>query len=177
MLRVLILHGWEGSPKPHWQDWLAKRLEKDGVQVSFPELPSKFFPKKDVWLEAVLKEVQSFRPNVVACHSLGCTTWFHLLNIHKIEGIEKLLLVAPPKNDLEGYDDIASFFPCRTPGDLQAEKALLVVSDDDKYLSMKEAKVLMDELKIKTKILHEAGHINSDGGYGPFEYAYEWIVA
>lgn len=176
MLRVLILHGWEGSPEPHWQDWLAKKLKKNGAIVSFPELPSAFFPKKDVWVSAVLKEIESFKPNVVVCHSLGCTTWFHILNSHKIEGIEKLLLVAPPRNDLDGYEDIATFFPCKLPSDIQAKKGLLVLSDDDKYLSMKEAKTVIDGLKIKTKILHDAGHINTDSGYGSFEYAYGWIV-
>jgi len=106
---------------------------------------------------------------------LGCTTWFHILNNHKIDGIDKLLLVAPPRNDLSGYEDIESFFPCETPSDLQAKNSLLVVSDDDKFLSMKEAKVYMDAFKVKTKILTDAGHINGDSGYGPFEYAYEWI--
>lgn len=175
-LRVLILHGWNGSDAPHWQDWLANKLESEGIIVSFPQLPKKDHPDKSEWIAKVLEEIESFKPNAVVCHSLGCTLWFHLVNEHTIEGIEKLLLVAPPYNKTE-IDTIATFFPAPIPEDLQAKNALLVVSDDDPYLTMKQAGELFQTLDIKTKILQEAGHINSDSGFGPLPLAYEYLLS
>ena len=175
-LRVLILHGWNGSEPPHWQDWLANKLQSEGIVVSFPELPGKDHPDKDEWIAAVLEEIDRFKPNAVVCHSLGCTLWFHLVNGQTIEGIDKLLLVAPPYNKTE-IATIDTFFPVETPSNLQAKNALLVVSDDDPYLTMKQAGELFQTLDIKTKILQEAGHINSDSGFGPLPLAYEYLLS
>lgn len=174
-LRVLILHGWNGSEPPHWQDWLAKKLESEGIIVSFPALPKKDHPDKSEWMATALEEIVRFKPNAVVCHSLGCTLWFHLLSEHTIEGIDKLLLVAPPYNKT-AIDTIATFFPAPIPEDLQAENVLLVVSDDDPYLNMKQAGELFRTLDVKTKTLREAGHINSDSGYGPLPLAYEFLL-
>lgn len=175
-LRVLILHGWNGSEPPHWQDWLAKKLESEGIIVSFPELPKKDHPDRDEWVATALEEIERFKPNAVVCHSLGCTLWFHLVNTYQIEGIEKLLLVSPPYNQTE-IPTIATFFPVETPKELQAKQTLMVVSDDDPYLSMKQAGELFQTLDVKTKILQEAGHINSESGFGPLPLAYDFLIS
>lgn len=174
-LRVLILHGWNGSEPPHWQEWLAKKLESEGIVVSFPELPDKDHPDKEAWIATALGEIERFKPNAVVCHSLGCTLWFHIVNNHTVEGIEKLLLVSPPYNKTE-IPTIATFFPVETPKTLQAAESLMIVSDDDPYLSMKQAGDLFQTLDIKTKILQEAGHINAESGFGPLPPAYDFLI-
>jgi len=174
--RVLILHGWNGSDAPHWQAWLAEKLQSEGHIVSFPALPDRDNPDKEAWLAAISEEFERFKPDAVVCHSLGCTAWMHLLSSAELPVIKKLLLVAPP-HDARGYPEIEGFFPYKAPEDLRAETALLVVSDNDKYMTMKEAKELMDALKIKTKILSEAGHINSDSGFGPLPLAYDFLIS
>jgi hypothetical protein len=174
--RVLILHGWNGSDAPHWQAWLAEKLEKEGIVVAFPKLPDRDAPDKAAWIEAAQAEIARFRPDAVVCHSLGCTLWFHLVADHTVEGIKKLLLVAPPYNKLEGYPEIAGFFPVPTPKNLQADRSFLIVSDDDPYLSMKQAGELFRTLDIPAKILQEAGHINTAAGFGPLPAAYEFLV-
>lgn len=174
--RVLILHGWNGSDAPHWQAWLAEKLQKEGHIVSFPSLPDRDNPDKEKWLDFIAKEAERFKPDAVVCHSLGCTAWLHLLGSRDLPVVQKLLLVAPP-HDARGNSEIEAFFPAPLPEDLKAETALLVLSDSDKYMSMKEAKTLMDGLKIKTKILTEAGHINSDSGFGPLPLAYEFLIS
>ncbi len=175
-LRVLILHGWNGSNPPHWQDWLAKKLESEGVEVSFPMLPNMSRPERDIWEKSVLDELENFRPNAVVCHSLGAVLWFHLADKHAIEGVEKLLLVAPPDVHTT-IDEVASFFPAPLPKELHAAKKLLVVSDSDPYLSMKQAGEMFRTLDIPTKILQDAGHINSASGHGPFPLAYDFLIS
>ena len=175
-LRVLILHGLNGSNPPHWQDWLANKLEAEGIAVSFPFLPEKDNPKREAWEKSVEDEMERFKPNAVVCHSLGCILWFHLASKFAIEGIEKLLLVAPPDVNTE-LSAAPDFFPAPIPSDLRAAKSLLIVSDSDPYLSMKRAGELFRTLDIPTKILQDAGHINSDSGHGPLQPAYDFLIS
>ena len=166
--RVLVLHGLGGSDFPHWQSWLASELSKEYGCVSFLRLSDFDFPKKDVWKEEVIKELQEFKPTIVICHSLANLLWFHLCNEENITDVEKLFLVAPPslKNEIE---EVKSFFPVDAPKNLHAKEALLVCSTDDPYMSLDEAKSLQKELNIEMKTLQDAGHINADSGFG------EWM--
>jgi len=48
--KVLILHGWGGSPYPHWQAQTAIKLIENNYEVSFPTLPNKDNPNLESWL-------------------------------------------------------------------------------------------------------------------------------
>ena len=36
MKRVVIVHGWGGSPEDNWIPWLRKEMEKGGFEVIVP---------------------------------------------------------------------------------------------------------------------------------------------
>ena len=169
--KVLLLHGWGGSDDPHWQAWLAGELAKDYGTVVFPLLDNPHFPTKNRWIKQFKKVLEAFQPDTVICHSLANTVWFHLCNEGKIAPVKRLLLVAPPRLDLE-LETIKTFFPVDVPKNLFAEEVLMITSDNDPYMTSEEASTLQQALGVKMKVLHHAGHINEESGYGKWP----WIL-
>ena len=169
--KVLLLHGWGGSDFPHWQSWLAGELAKDYGKVSFLKFDNFDEPELKNWLSSLKEELSEFKPDIVVCHSLANTLWFHLCNSSIPTEIEKLYLVAPPSLTCS-VEELKSFFPVLTPDNLYAKKSLLITSTDDPYLSKEEAKKLQRELDIDMKVIEKGGHINNSSGYGQWH----WIL-
>ncbi len=169
--RVLLLHGWGGSDTPHWQSWLASEIAKNYGTISFLRFSNFDFPNKNIWKKELIKELVEFKPDIVICHSLANTLWFHLCNEDNIRDVEKLFLVASPSLKCE-VEEIKSFFPVDIPKNLHAKEVLLVSSTNDPYMSMKEVEYLQKSLDVKMKVLIDAGHINADSGYGKWP----WIL-
>ena len=126
-----------------------------------------------MWKREVKERLDQFWPEIIICHSLGCTLWFHLVQELDIRPAQKLLLVAPP-HDARGYQTIEAFFPHPLPKDLKAKEVLMVTSDNDPYITPKEAETLANTLEIPLKIVPDAGHINTDSGYGEWPWVLEW---
>jgi hypothetical protein len=169
--KVLLLHGWGGSNSPHWQSWLAAEIAREYGSVSFLEFSDYDFPKLDVWKKELQKELETFKPDIVICHSLANILWFHLCSDASIEEVEKLFLVAPPSLECK-IEELGSFFPLSAPKKLYAKETLLVSSTNDPYMTLLEAKELEKKLNIEMKILQNAGHINADSGFGEWP----WIL-
>lgn len=173
--KILILHGWGGSDFPHWQSWLAAELAKNGYPVYFPQLPFMHTPRKKVWLESLEEIMSSFKPDRVVCHSLGNMLWFWYAKIHPEAIFEKVLLVAPPARSTN-IKAIDTFFPYPKAATL-SQNALFVASTNDKYMSINEAYGLQSELGCEMKIVENAGHLNSNSGYGAWQFSYDWITS
>ena len=169
--KVLILHGWGGSDFPHWQSWLAGELAKDYGKVSFLKFSNVDFPVLEIWKKELENELLNFKPDIVVCHSLANTLWFHLCNEGNLRMIEELYLVAPPSMSCK-IEELKTFFPLKTPTDTYAKKTTIVVSTDDPYITMDEAYKLQKSIKSEIKILQNAGHINAESGFG----RWEWIL-
>ncbi len=167
--RVLLVHGWGGSDAPHWQSWLAAELARDYGCVSFLKLSDFEFPNKKIWKQELLKELDSFNPTIVICHSLANTLWFHLCNEGQIADVEKLFIVAPPSLTSQ-IGELDDFFPVEVPKNLHAKEAILVCSTNDPYMGLQEAESLQKALGVEMKILKDAGHINADSGFGPWPW-------
>lgn len=173
MKKVLILHGWGGSDYPHWQAWLASELIQNNYTVSFPALPNRNNPTLQEWLDTLKKEFDHFKPDIVVCHSLANHLWFHFVSKYNINPIEKLMLVAPISQKV--IPEVDTFYPYPIPNDLRAKEVIMAGSTNDPYISVEETIELQSKLNIGLKILENAGHINSDCGYGELSCAMEWI--
>lgn len=171
MNKVLILHGWGGSDHPHWQSLLACELAKDYGCVNFFKFSNIDLPDKDTWLDELHTQMMEFKPDIVLCHSIANILWFHLCNETKFEDIKKLYLVAPPSLECD-IKELSSFFPCTVPSNLHTKEAILITSTNDPYMTHNEANALQKTLNIPMKVLENAGHINSAGGYGEWP----WIL-
>lgn len=173
--RYLILHGWGGSDFPHWQSWLAGELAKNYSTVSFFKFSNIDTPNKDLWMSELIQELEEFRPDVVICHSIATILWFQMCHEFVLREVEKLYLVAPPSLECD-IAELKSFYPCRVPVNLYAKESLLITSTNDPYLCENEAKSLQKSLDIPMKIIENAGHINSDSGYGEWPWILENII-
>ncbi|MCD6259392.1 MAG: alpha/beta hydrolase [Helicobacteraceae bacterium] len=171
MTKYLLLHGWGGSDFPHWQSWLASELAKDYGCVSFLRFSDPDMPRLDQWSEELQEHLAEFKPDVIICHSLANTLWFHLCNTNPPKEIQKLFLVAPPRIDSK-IEELSSFFPITLPKDLCAKETLLITSTNDPYLSTDEANKMQEALDVEMKVILNGGHINADSGFG----AWEWIL-
>ena len=172
--KVLLLHGWGGSDYPHWQSWLAGEIAKDYGQVYFPLLDNPHFPTKNRWMKQVKEILSEFKPDVVICHSMANSLWFHLCEEGEIQAVKRLLLVSPPRNNLE-LKQIKSFYPAPVPKKLYAKEVILVTSTDDPYLNENEAKQMAIDLSVPMKVIKNGGHLNADSNYGEWPWVLEWV--
>ena len=172
--KVLLIHGWQGSPELHWQAWLKNCLDQDNIPCAFPQLSDDMRPIKEVWLKETLDAFNRINANTVITHSLGAIVWFHLCAQEKVVPIERLVIVAPPR-DLSDIDVLSNFFPCEIPDNLYCKDITLVTSSDDIYMNQQESKVLAHRLKAKHIVLDKAGHINADSNYGKWPFILDWV--
>jgi predicted alpha/beta hydrolase family esterase len=179
----LILHGYAGSGPGHWQTWLADRLRQAGERVAYPDLPSPDAPALEGWRTALEAELRALPvPPVVVCHSLACILWLHHCAAAVREGgcAERVLLVAPPSPSA-GVRAIAPFFP--VPVDAAAVAAAAsgetrLVCALDPYCPEGAETLYGTPLALPVDRLEDgAGHINPEGGYGPWPAAEAWCRA
>ncbi|MBJ7521208.1 MAG: alpha/beta fold hydrolase [Solirubrobacteraceae bacterium] len=180
-LRVLILHGWQGSQGPHWQRWLAPELRAAGCVVRFPELPDPMTPDLTAWrstLDAELRELAADDgERLVVCHSLGCILWLHHAASMTSDAprVDRVLLNAPPGP----LGELPTFFPVPVdPAGVAAAATTtrLVCSDDDPYCPQGGKPTYADPLGIPCDLLPGQGHLNVDAGYGPWPAMLDWCL-
>lgn len=176
MKKILFLHGWGGSDYPHWQSTTACEIAKNYGCVSFLRFSDVDFPKLGVWKQELKEHLKDFKPDTVVCHSLANTLWFHISNDGLDFELERLYLVAPPRLGCD-IDELKEFFPVDVPKHLYAKEVKLIVSTNDPYLSLDEAKELQKKIGCKMKILENAGHINADSGYGKWKWMEDELLA
>jgi uncharacterized protein len=76
---IIMIHGYEGSPNNHWHPYIKTEMEKHGVEVFAPQMPTEY--TVEAWLES-LKEISEHvnEHTILIGHSLGCPTILHLLS-------------------------------------------------------------------------------------------------
>jgi predicted alpha/beta hydrolase family esterase len=172
--KVLILHGWGGSDAPHWQAELAAEIAKNYGTVSFPLLDNCHFPSRNRWVKQVKAILEDFKPDTVVCHSLANTLWFWLCE-EDITPVKRLFMVSPPSLNTE-ESTIKTFFPCEMPEDIHAEKVHMIVSDDDPWVKLDETEGIAAHYNIELTVIHKAGHINADSGYGKWDFIEQLVM-
>lgn len=172
--KVLLLHGWGGSDSPHWQSWLAGEIAKEYGTVSFLKFTNFDFPDLELWKEELKQRVDDFKPDIVLCHSLANTLWFHCIEEFSIPKVSKLYLIAPP-SFLCKVPEIKSFFTLKVPTQAHAHKTILVGSTNDMYMGLAGLHELANSLNVELKIIEDAGHLNADSGYGQWPWILEEV--
>ena len=75
MKKVVLVHGWGGTPDEGWFPWLKGELEAKGFEVAAPQLPNTDEPRIAAWvpsLAAAAGEVGE--ETYFVGHSMGCQT-------------------------------------------------------------------------------------------------------
>ena len=158
MSKILILHGWNASPREHWFREAKEKWEKLGWQVEVPELAGNYFPKKEEWVEVI----EGFQPDenwTLIGHSLGGVAILRYLE-KASKKIKQAILVATPYDAMK-LGAIENFFGGGS--DWQKIKAKcpkfdLVYQDEDMAVPLKHGKKYAKKLSGKLHILPGFDH-------------------
>ncbi len=75
MKRVILIHGYDGSPDRDWFPWMQEQLKKENIICIAPHLPEPTNPNLEQWLKTIRNAVGTPDPQTFfIAHSLGCLT-------------------------------------------------------------------------------------------------------
>ena len=165
MTHYLIIPGLGNSGPAHWQTWLeqtvpnCQRIEQQ--EWDAPDLAD--------WLKAIDEAVANYDPASVVLigHSLGCSTIAHWAK-HSGKIIKGAMLVAPSDIEAPVYTFPATGFT-PIPLDKIPFKTIVVASSNDVWVSAERARYFADCWGSDYINIGDAGHINADAGFGPWE--------
>ena len=174
MKRVILVHGWGGSPINAWFPWLKKELQIKGFEVIVPKMPDTDDPSIDVWVPYLANVVQKADKNTYFVgHSIGCQTIMRYLETLK-EGtkVGGAVFVAGffrlPHLETDEEKVIAKPW-LKTPINFikikkHINKIITIFSDDDPDVDLSDKDMFKKNLGTKTIVEHGMGHFSDDAG-------------
>lgn len=170
--RVIIVHGWEGSPGGDWMPWLRNKLKNKGFDVIIPAMPNPDVPIFNDWLDKLKNEIANPDQNTYLIeHSLGCITILRFLeSLRDKQKVGGVIFIAGFAHDLEyeGYKgELHSFF--ETPVNWnkiksKANKFVIIHSKDDEWVPVKHNRIYQEKLGAESIVLDGYGHFSGDEG-------------
>lgn len=168
MKRIILVHGWGGSPKSDWFPWLSRELDKFGYEVIVPAMPETNAPEIETWVNNLARVMGT--PDIdtyFVGHSIGCQTimryletintsvggaifvagWFNLENM---ESEEEEKIADPWLKTVVDLEKVKKVLPQST----------LIISDNDPYGAFEENKEKFSPLITKQVVLLGRGHFN-----------------
>lgn len=171
-IRVVIVHGWMGTPTRDWLSWLKKELLKKGIEAQVPKMPNTNRPKIEEWNRYLAKIVKSPDSKLfLVGHSVGGR-----LLLRYLEDIDTKIggavIVASWLNKrrkpFKKKSNAKMMAPwLKTPIKWakirkHARKFTAIYSDDDRYVPPEAAQVIKNKLSAKVVLLHNKGHIDQN---------------
>ncbi|OGZ13471.1 MAG: hypothetical protein A2942_01355 [Candidatus Lloydbacteria bacterium RIFCSPLOWO2_01_FULL_50_20] len=168
--RVIIAHGWEGSPKEGWFPWLTQALEARGFEVHIPALPDADNPRIEKWIPKLQEVIGTpDEQTYLVGHSMGC------------QAIARYLATLPEAAKVGGAVFVAGFFKhltglenepdvreteqhwLDTPLDLNSvrahlPKSIAIFSDNDPYVPLDNQDDFRDKLGSEIVLKERMGH-------------------
>ena len=153
----VLVPGFKNSDPEHWQShW-------ETFTPVFKRIALRRWDEKaiDLWMAAIARTLSRCdRPAVLIGHSLGAIAACSLPESEhgKVAG---LMIVAPPEPSIFYADDFVPTQRLYAP-------SLVVASDNDPLMSIAKAEFFARRWGARFIDLGEAGHINSEAGFGPW---------
>lgn len=166
---IVIVPGYHGSGEAHWQSWLQRELPQakrvSGIDWEQPILSQ--------WADAIVRELDATTSKtIIVAHSFGCLATARALAT-RAQRVAGVLLVAPA--DPERFDaqgsrnnrftaSVAHLLPevsLHTQG-------LVIGSRNDPWMKLQHAYAWSKRWDLGFHDAGNAGHINTDSGFGPW---------
>ena len=164
-VRLLNVPGLPGSGRDHWQSWI-QRQHPGAVRIQLDDWGHADLGR---WPAAIDEALQHHRAEawVAVAHSFGCLA----LAQHAAQGgrgIQGALLAAPANPDRFGVDEgrLAQALPYPTT---------LVVSANARWMTLPDALYFGRRWGSHIVDGGDAGHINTESGFGPWPGALGWV--
>ena len=179
--RVIIVHGWGGSPTADWIGWATEAFREKGYEVITPEMPDTDSPVIERWVRHLKSVVgKADERTYFIGHSIGCQTIMRFLETTGARAGGALFVAGwfDLMNQSEEETEIAKPW-IETPIDYKKMKtnlsrSVVVLSDTDPFVPYKETKKDFEKrLGSEVVTIHNAGHITSDDGFGPFPQLFD----
>lgn len=171
MKKIIIAHGWSGSPDEPMLKWIREQMQSLNCEVIAPFMPHPDIPTIEDWVSTLGESAGEIDENTYFVgHSVGCQTTIRFLETLPLDKkVGGVLLIAPwfiltLENLDEGESpDVAKPW-LETPIDFakvssHTDKIFAILSDNDPYVPVSENKNILEEnLGAKTIIMHDKGH-------------------
>jgi predicted alpha/beta hydrolase family esterase len=178
---TLIVPGYHGSGVGHWQTWLENTLpgsrRVSGIDWESPILPE--------WTSAIHREIDRNRDPVwLVAHSFGCLASVVVASerTDKIAGIILVAPADPQRFSITGIreDDSTDFKENSISGllpdhRLLAGRSALIASENDPWLEFTEARRWAAQWGSVFINAGQAGHINTESGFGPWPFLRQFV--
>lgn len=176
MIRVFIVHGWDGTPEEGWFPWLKLQLEHKGFEVFVPQLPDSGSPRIEPWVSTLAQTVGTpHSETFFVGHSMGCQTIARYLESLsdevKVGGVVFVAGFFTRLTNLEDEEEVrvTAAHWLETPIDLKkvAEhlpKSVAVFSDNDPYVPLDNQETFRDVLGSEIVVVSNQGHFSGSTG-------------
>jgi predicted alpha/beta hydrolase family esterase len=166
--RLLVVPGLHNSGAAHWQSWLQAQ-HRGAVRVEQDDWTT---PDLDRWAQRIADTLQQHcaRHWVVAAHSFGCLALVRHLHLNPDSAVAAGLLVAPADPDKFGLASLVDGASLACP-------TTLVASDTDPWMRVASARRWARRWGSHWINLGDAGHINTEAGFGPLPFAQHWVTS
>lgn len=165
--KVLIIHGFEGTPNGGWRPWLMEELAKDDIYACALAMPNPDNPVKDEWVNEIKRHVTSKDDIYLIGHSLGVPAIFHYLTLDEALNVKGSILVSGPCNPVDN-EKIKDFLDKKFDFSKIKKKAGQVVvihGDDDPLVDLSDAQKISRELDGELIIIKGGKHLNGSAGW------------
>lgn len=161
---ILIVPGLGGSGPLHWQTRWEKKLST-ARRVHQKDWDA---PLRDEWANNVADAVnRAERPVVLVGHSLGIATILNALSLMERRPSGAFLVAPPDLDDPDvGTPQLLGFGPY--PRSRLPFPTMLIGSRNDPYCKADVAEALAGDWGAMFLDAGEAGHLNTEAGYGPW---------
>ena len=187
MSKVVIVHGWGGTPKEGWFPWLQNELERRGHDVIVPQLPETHTPHVPAWVTALAESVGEVDASTYFVgHSMGCQTIIRFLETLPVEtvaggavfvaGFFSHITGLTEKSDLlidmEWYQSAIDTDTVRK----RLRRSVALFSDNDPYVPVENVKEFQKRMGSEAIVLTNQGHFNESAGFRELPIALERLL-
>jgi methionine--tRNA ligase beta chain len=180
---VILIHGYEGNSENHWFPYIKENLEKHGVEVLAPEMPTEY--TVEAWLEKI-KEISEKvgEHTILIGHSLGCPAILHLItNLSK--PVFGTVFVAPfgkaysvEQADQKEEEECNRFVQSITwkQARKNAGNIKIFAGLDDDLVPLEVSIHFASMLQQPIRLIENAGHFCADDGFETFPELLEYLL-
>lgn len=170
MIKVFIIHGFEGRPNGAWRGWLMTELEKKDVYACSLAMPNPKAPICSEWVKEIARHVNANKNDSIYLvgHSLGSTAILRYLeSAHKGTKIKGIVLVSGPihktaNKKIEGF--LKKDFDFKKMKS-KINKTVVIHGNNDAWVPVINAEITAKELNGKLIVIKNGGHLNGSSGY------------
>jgi hypothetical protein len=170
MVKVFIVHGFEGSPNGGWRPWLMGELEKRDIYACALPMPSPEAPVLADWTTEISRQVERNADDEIYLvgHSLGVPAVLrYAATMPAGRRLAGTVLVSGPiepvvNPKIEGFLKPPFDFAALKP---KLGKCAVIHGDDDPLVPLAHAERLSAALGAKLVVVKGGGHLNGSAGW------------